>query len=80
MDCYIVRVYRRMGGKEGRDGEIAGLVEKVGDTSDSKAFSSYQTLVNRLREEQLPEAQEQPADVATQNRMAVRLVPDIAGS
>ena len=78
MDCYIVRVYRRMGSKDGRDSEIAGLVEKVGDAGESKAFSSYQSLVSRLREEQLPEAQEQPAD--TPSRKAVRLVPDVASS
>lgn len=80
MDCYIVRVYRRMGSKDGREGEIAGLVEKVGDAGESKAFSSCQSLVSRLREEQLPEAQEQPADAATPSRKAVRPVTDLASS
>jgi len=80
MDCYIVRVYRRMARNNGQGSEIAGLVERVGDAGDGKAFSSYQSLVNMLREEQLPEELEQPCDAATPAGTAMRIVPDTAGS
>lgn len=64
MDCYIVRVYRRMASKEGQGSEIAGLVERVGDAGTRNAFSSYQDLVNRLRGAPLSEEPEQSGDAA----------------
>lgn len=78
MDCYIVRVYRRIASRDGQDGEIAGLVERVGDAGDSSPFSSYQGLLNRLREEPIPEEPEVSSDRTTPISMAVRSVPDTA--
>jgi hypothetical protein len=66
MDCYIVRIYRRITSGDKQGGEIAGLVERVGDAGDGVAFSSYQGLVNMLRNEPLPEGQERPCAAATQ--------------
>lgn len=80
MDCYIVRVYRRMTGNNGQGNEIAGLVERVGDAQDGKAFSSYQSLVNMLREEPLPEQAEQSRDAEAPVGEVVRLVSDATGS
>ncbi len=50
MDCYIVRVYRRITGKNGEADEIAGLVEHVGQRDSTTPFSSYNSLVSALRE------------------------------
>lgn len=80
MDCYIVRVYRRMTGNNGQDSEIAGLVERVGDAQDGKAFSSYQSLVDTLREDPLPKHAEQACDAEAPVGAAVRLVSNTAGS
>ena len=63
MDCYIVRVYRRIASRDGQDGEIAGLVERVGDTGASSAFSSYQGLLSRLREQPVPEQPEVSGEI-----------------
>jgi len=78
MDCYIVRVYRRMASTGGQGNEIAGLVERVGDTRDSKAFTSCQGLVNMLRGEQLPEEPGQFSDATTASGTVVRIVTDSA--
>ena len=63
MDCYIVRVYRRIASRDGQDGEIAGLVERVGDTGASSAFSSYKGLLSRLREQPVPEQPEVSGEI-----------------
>ena len=76
MDCYIVRVYRRIASRDGQDSEIAGLVERVGDTGTSSPFSSYQGLLNRLREQPVPEEPEVSSDTATPS--GVHGVPDAA--
>ncbi len=76
MDCYIVRVFRRMASKGGQGNEIAGLVERVGDARDSKAFSSCQGLVNMLRGEPHPEEQLQSSVVKTESAAVVRIVPN----
>jgi hypothetical protein len=51
MDCYIIRVYRHTSGEDGRPGEIAGLLERVGKTGASRPFSTYQAMVTALRDE-----------------------------
>jgi hypothetical protein len=51
MDCYIVRVYRHITRGEGEADEIAGLVERVGQRDSSRPFSSYQSLVSAMRED-----------------------------
>ena len=49
MDCYIVRVYRHITRNDGEAGEIAGLVERVGNDDNGKPFSTYNGLVDALR-------------------------------
>ena len=78
MDCYIVRVYRRIASRDGQGSEIAGLVERVGDTGASSAFSSYQGLLNRLREQPIPEEPEVSNDTSNPLGVAIRSVPDAA--
>lgn len=51
MDCFIIRVYRRITHQDGQPDEIAGLVEHVGRHGDGKPFTSYTGLVSALREE-----------------------------
>ena len=80
MDCYIVRIYRRIAGKDGQGNEIAGLVEKVGDAGAGRAFASSQDLVKSFNEEPLAEEQVQSSDAATPAGVVVRIAPDAAGS
>ena len=49
MDCYIVRVYRHIAGRNGQPDEIAGLVESVGRQDNGKPFTSYSGLVEAIR-------------------------------
>ena len=49
MDCYIVRVYRHIAGRNGQPDEIAGLVENVGRQETGKPFSTYVGLVEAIR-------------------------------
>jgi hypothetical protein len=63
MDCYIVRIYRRITGKNGNDDEIAGLVERVGANADGKPFSSYQGLITMLQEDPEGDFGEKSADM-----------------
>ena len=78
MDCYIVRVYRRMASEGGQGSEIAGLVERVGDVHDSKAFSSCQGLVNMLRGEQLPAEPAPSREAKSASGAVLSIVPDSA--
>lgn len=50
MDCYIVRVYRHIAGRNGQSDEIAGLVESVGERDSGKPFSTYSGLVEAIRD------------------------------
>ena len=50
MDCYIVRVYRHIAGTNGQSDEIAGLVESVGAQDNGKPFTTYNGLVEAIRE------------------------------
>lgn len=80
MDCYIVRIYRRTASKGGQGSEIAGLVEKVGDVHDSKAFNSCQSLVNMLRGGQLQAEPLRPSKARTASGTVVSIVPDASAS
>lgn len=80
MDCYIVRIYRRMASKDGQGNEIAGLVEKVGDAGEGRAFSSCQDLVNSFNGAPLSEEPNPLNDAAAPSGVVVRIAPDIAGS
>jgi len=51
MDCFIIRIYRRIAQENGQPDEIAGLVERVGRKDDGRPFSSYMSLINALRDE-----------------------------
>jgi len=75
MDCYIVTVSRPMASKGGQGNENAGLVERVGDMRDSKAFSSCQGLVNMLRGEPHPEEKLLASEVKVASAAVVRIVP-----
>ncbi|NNJ93730.1 MAG: hypothetical protein HKP57_03190 [Halobacteria archaeon] len=50
MDCYIVRIYRHIAGRNGQSDEIAGLVENVGERDSGKPFSTYSGLVEAIRD------------------------------
>lgn len=50
MDCYIVRIYRRILSEDGGADEVVGLVEPVQKGEDKMAFSSYADLVNLLQQ------------------------------
>lgn len=51
MDCYIVRVYRHFSRTDGEEGEIAGLLERVGEENSGKPFTSYKGLVSAMKDE-----------------------------
>jgi len=69
MDCYIIRVYRHTTGEDGRPGEIAGLLERVGGSGGGRPFSSYRAMVTALRAE--------VSDVADRNSHSQETVPDL---
>ncbi len=64
MDCYIVRVYRHVTRNNGEAGEIAGLVERVGNQENGKPFSTYKGLVEVLRSACQADTTEQPEAAA----------------
>lgn len=51
MDCYIVRVYRHFSRTDGEEGEIAGLLERVGEENSGKPFTSYKELVSAMQKQ-----------------------------
>ena len=44
MDCYIIRIYRKT-----ECGEIAGMLERVGDNNKGRPFNGYMSLVETMR-------------------------------
>ncbi|MDX1697985.1 MAG: hypothetical protein R3308_06825 [Thiohalobacterales bacterium] len=50
MDCYIVRIYRHIAGSNGKPDEVAGLLESVGSQEQGKPFSTYNGLVDAIRD------------------------------
>ena len=79
MDCYIVRVYRHITGKNGQVDEIAGLVERVGSQDNGKPFSSYHALVNAMQEEIQAQSPDTPEPDNSQVS-GVRKVYSVGGS
>lgn len=50
MDCYIVRIYRRMLNEDGGVEEAVGLVERVRNGENRMAFTNYAGLVDLLQD------------------------------
>ena len=50
MDCYIIRIYRHSMQEHRQADEIAGLVERVGKPDSGKSFSTYNGMVDAIRD------------------------------
>ena len=61
MDCYIIRIYRHSMQKHRQTDEIAGLVERVGNPDSGKPFSTYNGLVDAIRDGLKTDSSEQAA-------------------
>ncbi len=52
MDCYVVRIYRRITSGEGITGQVVGLLENVsgGVNTAPRTFSSFPQLIRMLKD------------------------------
>ena len=46
MDCYIIRIYRKT-----ECGEIAGMLERVGERDKGRPFNGFRNLVETMRKD-----------------------------
>lgn len=51
MDCYVIRIYRRIAGRKGESDEAAGVVETIGQDSKEQRFTSYSELIGLLQKD-----------------------------
>ena len=74
MDCFIVRVYRHIAGNNGQPDEIAGLLENVGSREQGRPFTTYNGLVEAIRESfrSRSDGEDESPEYADSDKRAVR--------